>query len=173
MTRCILQDWVLDLPGLRHQGVLVCAVRGCDTAPKNDVSKSLARSMREVVLNAFVGDSTKALTFIEKVSDEELQCRMRDFLHSLDQYPLHYVMHVIYAAEIIGYFYRGDNSLVQNRWAQFYGDACHKLHLYPESKIQLNIRLLKNETEFFEAQSSQTSVCPNEDDMGEYEGLDF
>lgn len=170
MKKCVLQDWVLELPGLRHQGVLVCAIRGCDTAPKDDVSKALARCLREGVLNAFVGDSSKAKTFIEKVSDEELQSRMRRFLHSLDQYPLHYVMHVIHAAEIVGYFYWGDDSLAEIRWAQFYGEACHKLHLYPETKEQLNARLLKDETEFFLGQGSHC-VCPNEDDIDEREGV--
>lgn len=168
MKKCVLQDWVLELPGLRHQGVLVCAIRGCDTAPKSDVSKSLARCLREVVLNAFVGDSAKAKTFIEKVSDQELLRRMVDFLYSLDQYPLHYVMHVIHASEIVGYFYRGTDSLAQVRWAWFYGAACHKLHMYPETKEQLNARLLKDETEFFLAQGS---VCPNEDDIDEREGV--
>jgi hypothetical protein len=171
MKKCVLQDWVLELPGLRHQGVLICAIRGCDTAPKDDVSKALARCLREVVLNAFVGDPTKAKTFIEKVSDDELQRRMVGFLHSLDQYPLHYVMHVIHAAEIVGYFYRGNDSVAQIRWSCFYGAACHKLHLNPESKEQLNARLLKDETEFFKAQGTQLSVCPNEDDVDEREGV--
>ena len=167
--QCILQDWVLNLPGLRHQGVLICAIRGCDTAPKDDVSKSLARCLREVVLNAFVDDSAKAKTFIEKVSDEVLLLRMRVFLYSLDQYPLHYVMHVIHAAEIIGYFYQGENEITSLRWAQFYGNACGKLHLYPETKEQLNTRLLKDEDEFFKAQN--TSICPNEADIDEREGV--
>jgi hypothetical protein len=166
--QCILQDWVLNLPGLRHQGVLICAIRGCDTAPKDDISKSLARCLREVILNTFVGDSAKAKTFIEKVSDRELQDRMHQFLHSLDQYPLHYVMHVIHAAEIIGYFSK-DNGLTVIRWEQFYYKACHKLHLYPETKEQLNTRLLKDENEFFKAQN--TSICPNEADIDEREGV--
>lgn len=80
-------------------------------------------------------------------------------------------MHIIHAAEIVGYFYRGNDSVAQIRWACFYGGACHKLHLYPESKEQLNARLLKNETEFFEAQGTQLSVCPNEDDIDEREGV--
>jgi hypothetical protein len=35
----ILQEWVARL-GLRHQGVLVTAIRGCATMPKEDASVS-------------------------------------------------------------------------------------------------------------------------------------
>jgi hypothetical protein len=48
MSKSILQDWVQSL-GLRQQGVILTAIRGCDTAPKLDTAKALTRSLRECV----------------------------------------------------------------------------------------------------------------------------
>jgi len=156
IKKSILQDWVLNLPGLRHQGVLLTAVRGCDTSPKEDSSKAITRCMRETMLNCFVGDSSKSVCFIEKVSDDELQLRMKNYLHSLDNYPCHYLMHSIHAAEIIGYFH--PDSHTASRWSTFYRNACHKLHLYPERLDQLNARLLKDEAVFGLAQDARFEV---------------
>jgi hypothetical protein len=150
MKKSVLQDWVVNLPGLRHQGVLLTVVRGCDTAPKEDASKALTRCLRDAFLNAFVGDAAKAKTFIERVDGAELSRRQAEFLWSLDQYPLHYVTHVIHAAEIVGYFHPDDDLRLM--WNIFYVKACRKLHLYPESMNQLNDRLLAEEERFAEAQ---------------------
>ena len=35
--------------GLRHQGVLISAMRGCDTAPRSDPSKVIQRILRGAV----------------------------------------------------------------------------------------------------------------------------
>lgn len=61
MGKSVLQDWVTELPGLRHQGVLISAVRGCDTAARHSADKKLVRSLRCAVLNAFVGDPEKVM----------------------------------------------------------------------------------------------------------------
>src|SRR5262245_681192 len=99
----ILQDWVTEL-GLRHQGVLLTAIRGCDTVPKHHVSKSLARAIRREILNAHCGDASKSSSFIEDFDPVSLSQIMKDFSGDLDSYPLHYVMHVVHAVEIIGYY---------------------------------------------------------------------
>ncbi len=41
----ILKPWTEKL-GLRHQGVLMAIIRGCDNAPKEDPAKSLARCIQ-------------------------------------------------------------------------------------------------------------------------------
>ncbi len=143
--RSVLKDWVIQLP-LRHQGVLVTVIRGCDTAPKNDPSKLLSRCIREVVLNAFVGDPSKATTFIEKVSIDVLFERMQNFRKNLDHYPHHYVMHLIHAVEIIGYHYPDDD--IRMVWNCFYGDLCRGLHVNPETKTELDQRLTLDEQAF-------------------------
>ncbi|HYH69402.1 MAG TPA: hypothetical protein VD866_32205 [Urbifossiella sp.] len=144
--KSVLQDWVLSLPGLRHQGVLLTAVRGCDTAPKNDPSKLFTRSLRAVILNAFVGDAKKAATFIEVVPPTMEAERFRLFRTNLDHYPHHYVMHLAHAVEIIGYHHPDEET--RDRWHSYYLRLCKGLHVNPESKEELDRRLTLAEEAF-------------------------
>lgn len=150
--KSILKDWVMEL-GLRHQGVLVAAVRGCDTAPRHDTSKLLSRCLRAEILNAHVGDETKAKTFIERVSDGELAQRMKAVLDNHDQYPHHFIMHFVHAAEILGYKLP-KTSVTKVLWLGFYSKACRKLHMNPESEFQLDARLNADEDSFHAAQDA-------------------
>lgn len=149
--KCVLQDWVMDL-GLRHQGVLLTAVRGCDDAPKDDPSKLFTRMLRGCFLNAHCGDPNKAQTFIEspkKISMhplEEFDKRFTAFRKNLDHYPHHYVMHVVHTMEIIGYYH--PDLDIQYMAHDFYNIFCRGLHVNPETKEQLDTRLNKNEADF-------------------------
>lgn len=137
--------------GLRHQGVLISSVRGCDTAERHDASKMLSRCLRAEILNAHVGDAKKSKSFIEKVEIGEMRERMKAFLNALDHYPIHFVMHFIHAAEIVGYCHPNlDHQLV---WKDFYEAACRRLHVNPETLGELNARLNAAEEEFAAAQN--------------------
>jgi len=138
----ILKPWTEKL-GLRHQGVLMAVIRGCDNAPKEDPAKALARCIRYVLLHSF---SDKPSSFIENVSDEELRRRMTDVLRSHDQYPVHYVMHLLHATEIIGYKHPDD--CVADRWRWFYSNLAKCFHLNPETEEQLDERLGACEDQF-------------------------
>lgn len=142
--KSILKEWVTGL-GLRHQGVLLTAVRGCDTAPKNDPSKMLIRSLRAEILNAHCGDAAKARTFIESVSGDELMRRFDAFRRSVDHYPHHYVMHVVHACEVIGYKAPPERA---GYWRGFYVILCNGLHLTPETEAELDHRLNADEETF-------------------------
>lgn len=141
----ILQGWVENL-GLRHQGVLLASVRGCDTAPKDDASKRFVRCYRAVVLNAHCGDVAKAATFIEGVSEEELAVRFEAFRKNLDHYPHHYVMHLVHAVEIIGY--KHPDQQVRKNWHSMYYRLCKGLHVNFETEDQLDERLNADEFSF-------------------------
>lgn len=143
--RSILQDWVTQL-GLRHQGVLLGAVRGCDNAPKEDPAKRLVRCYRAVVLNAHCGDPAKAGTFIEAVPADELQARFDAFRKNFDHYPIHYVTHLMHAAEIVGY--KHPNCATAVAWRGFYHKVCAALHVSPEAEKQLDRRLDADEETF-------------------------
>lgn len=149
----ILQEWVAGL-GLRHQGVLLSAVRGCDTAAKQDPSKLLARCLRAAILRAHCGDAARAKTFIEQVGGDELWLRMAAFLRSADQYPHHYVMHLVHAAEVVGYKHPDED--VAFYWRTFYFAACRGLHVTPETEAELDARLDADEEDF--AHGQQESV---------------
>ncbi len=138
----ILKPWTEKL-GLRHQGVLMAVIRGCDNAPKEDPAKDLARCIRYVLLHSF---SDKPSSFIENVDDGELQRRMKAVLASHDQYPVHYIMHLLHATEIIGYHH--PDSYVADRWEWFYRNLCKCFHVNPETREQLDYRLGACEDQF-------------------------
>lgn len=140
----VLQRWVMAL-GLRHQGVLLTAVRGCDTEPKEGAGKALVRSYRSEVLNCHCGDAAKAKTFIEAVDVDELGRRMVAFLKNLDHYPHHYIAHLMHASEIVGY------KRPSEQWAWFYFKLCKGLHVNPETVDQLDARLNMDEESFGKA----------------------
>jgi hypothetical protein len=140
--RSILQPWVMQL-GLRHQGVLLTGVRGCDTAPKDDPSKKFIRAYRAMILEAHCGDPSKARSFIEKVGMEELLERFHALRRSCDHYPHHYLMHLLHAMEIIGY--KHPDSKTRFLWYDIYSAMCISLHMNPEREDQLDSRLNADE----------------------------
>jgi len=95
----VLKPWVEQL-GLRHQGVLMACVRGCDNVPKEDPTKALARCLRAVILVSF---DRKPTSFIENVNDEELRRRMVAVLKNHRHDPDQYIRHLMHGSEIIGY----------------------------------------------------------------------
>lgn len=144
-NRSVLQQWVRDL-GRRHQGVIVAGVRGCDSAPKHDPSKLLARVYRAYTLVPFVKRAERAATFIKPATGAALLCIFTDFRKSLDHYPHHYVMHVVHAVEIVGYHHF--DATARAAWSGLYFDLCRGLHVNPETPEQLDARLNADEEAF-------------------------
>jgi len=151
----ILQPWVEKL-GLRHQGVLVSAMRGCDTAPRHDPSKIAQRLLRGAVLIPHCGRFANPKTYITIEPDEHKWWNMiSPFLRSWDHYPNHYVMHFIHATEIIAYCGPTYDPTFSTRWNEFYWRACHTLHLNVEAYGQMNERLNRDEETFYKAQENR------------------
>lgn len=135
--KSVLQDWVMKL-GLREQGTLMTAVRGCDLTPK------LPLDSQERTLTAFIRYSIMN-AFDYREIDSEAGCFMQtripeDFRASnFGHYPLHYVMHLIHAMEIIGYRCPdGDRS---RQAMHVYGKFVRSFHLFPESLSVMQERL--------------------------------
>jgi hypothetical protein len=148
----ILLPWVEQL-GLRHQGVLVSAMRGCDTAPRHDPSKLVQRLLRGAVLTPHIGKYGNPKTYIQIEPNEEKWWEaLNGFLRNWDHYPNHYVIHFVHATEIIGYHGPVDSPVFSNRWERVYLASVHALHMQPETKEQLDARLNANEEEFFAQQ---------------------
>lgn len=141
----VLQDWVEKL-GLRHQGTLLTAIRGCDTTPKEEASKALTRVYRAMVLNPHCGDPKKALTFIELPETDVILHRMHAVERSHDHLPHHFLMHLIHAAEIVGFCH--PKALYRDLWRGFYETMCQKMHMRAETLAELNKRLNADETTF-------------------------
>ena len=155
--KSIVQDWACKL-GLRHQGTLMTAIRGCDIVPKHDISKSIARALRADVLNAHVGDPRKAKAFIEVFEHGVFIDIMSKFTSNLDHYPLHYVMHLTHAAEIIGYKHPDQNTA--DRWRILYFTVCRRLHMHPETEAGLDARLNADEVTFSQDGNATNGVEP-------------
>lgn len=133
MPHSVLKDWVFDLP-FRMQSVLMAALRGCDTARKDDNSKFITRSIRALMLN----NADPSNTFIVGNGIPEKQY-VKAFLWDLDSYPMHFIAHTMHAAEIVGY--KHPDTDIRAWWRQFYIDLVKALHVNPEHEDQLNVRL--------------------------------
>jgi hypothetical protein len=133
--KSVLRDWVMELP-LRHQGVLIAAIRGCDGVPKENSAKPIIRALRYVVLNPAdereVG--VPSAFMIPGFSDDEL----RGFLKDWDHYPVHFVQHLMHACEVVGYCFHGERFLIA------YFRMVDKLHLNPETFDDMNDRLTED-----------------------------
>lgn len=142
----ILQPWVEKL-GLRHQGVLLGAVRGPDGVSRECPAKALVRSYRAAVLVCHCGDPAKAKSYIEEVGYDELIARMSAVAKSHDDLPHHFLLHLVHAAEIVGY--KGPRpGLVSVAWGWFYQKMCHKFHVTAETEAELDLRLNADEETF-------------------------
>lgn len=140
----ILQPWVAEL-GLRHQGVLLTAVRGCDTVERHDPVKLVSRAYRGEILQTHCANPEDAKSFIELCDTATLIARLGKVASNHDHYPHHYIMHLIHASEIVGYC--GPNFR-QAPWRAFYFSMCSKLHANPETAEEMNRRLNADEESF-------------------------
>lgn len=145
----IVQEWAANL-GLRHQGVLVSAVRGCDSVAREDRSKYLVRVFRGVLLKSHCGDAAKAGSFIAPFDYDQWLDASHDFMRSIDHYPNHWLLHWMHACQIVG-FYHPDME-VRHCFYMVYEKLCRKFHVNSESFNQLEARLNADEDTFVKAQ---------------------
>lgn len=139
----ILQDWVANLP-IRYQGTLLAALRGCDGIPKEDASKTLCRAVRVMVLNpADPRELTYAGGYMSFEIDE-LMTAVSAFGKSMDHYPLHFVMHLLHALEVIGYEYPDDEANTNSYFLAAYMNLVGKLHLHVEERDELRERMIED-----------------------------
>lgn len=127
----VVQDWVNGLTW-KQQTVLFCALRGCDTAEKNDPAKAIIRNLRGTVLHNAGTPSGEFMQY----TDVDLV----DFTkNNLDAYPIHFILHVAHAAEIIGY--KHPDLRVKGYWKNVYVSVVHAFHMNIETEEQMDYRL--------------------------------
>ena len=130
----VVQTWVERCCTRKMQTVLLCALRGCDTVRKEDVSKTLTRNLRSVILYNAEGNLDAKF-----LRSNQYGVQLLNLFEDLDHYPLHWVMHSAHASEIIAY--RHPDKEVRIRWLETYRSFCEALHLLPETPEHLDIRL--------------------------------
>ena len=139
MSNSILQDWVVALP-IRHQGVLIAAVRGCDGLPKENNAKPLVRAVRGMFLrpaDARELDFPSAFMSLTITGDER-----NSFFSDWDMYPMHFIQHLMHACQVIGYKHPSGSR--RALFFTIYQRFVHKLHLNPESEIEMDRRLTED-----------------------------
>lgn len=139
----IVKDWVAEL-GLRHQGVIVSAVRGPDGILRDDPIKTLVRIYRGQALNAFCGDVRDATSYMQPFDQAVFEATAKTVLRSIDHYNLHFFLHFAHAVEIMGYYAPSH----RDAWLWLYENICRKLHIRPETQAQLDARLGADEATF-------------------------
>ena len=134
--RSVLQDWVMEL-GLREQGTLVVALRGCDLAPKNlldSVERNITAWLRHKILVPF--DPRE----VSRVPGAFMRVDLPEFKwSSIEHYPLHWTVHVAHAFQVIGCYH--PNKVYAQEADVQYIKFCHSLHVNPESKEAMFSRL--------------------------------
>lgn len=127
----VVQDWVSDLTW-KQQTVLFCALRGCDTAEKNDPAKAIIRNLRGTVLHNAGTPNAEFMQYTE--------VNLLDFTkNNLDAYPIHFILHVAHAAEIIGY--RHPDPKIRDYWYNVYAAIVSAFHMNVEEPMQMEFRL--------------------------------
>lgn len=145
------QVWMLHLP-IQMQSVMMLAMRGHDGLPKETPGKHVLRAYRGTVLNAAKygrplrwdlsnnipeGDSFMSLR--DLVVEQSWNGVVGDFTADLDQLALHFVMHLMHGAEIVGY--KHPDVRFRQRWHLFYVACVGALHLRAEEEETLDRRL--------------------------------
>ena len=133
----ILRDWVMELP-LRYQGV--AAVRGCDGQPKENPAKPIVRALRYAMMNPAdpreVGMPSAFMS--PRITDDEVTA----FIKNWDQYPIHFVQHLMHACQVVGV--KHPEIHARNVFMDIYLAMVHKLHLEPESDETMHDRLTED-----------------------------
>lgn len=151
----VLQDWVTELT-LMQQSVLIAATRGPDGIRKNHPVKVLCRWLRRCYLISAFDRRVLADPYEPGGGSFTGPCRTDDvqgldhavdlYASSTDELPHHFQMHLLHAAEILGY--KHPDSATRDWWNRFYRFMVKDLHLMPESEAQMDIRLGDKEADW-------------------------
>lgn len=154
-SQSVIQPWTHEL-SFMQQSVLIASVRGPDGIRKDHPVKVLCRWLRRsFLLSAFDkrallnpyekgGGSFTGPCKTEEVRDLEHAKEL--YFRSVDELPHHFQLHLMHAAEILGY--KHPDRLVRDWWHTFYLEAVNDMHLFPESEELMDKRLGDTEKEW-------------------------
>lgn len=131
-NKCVMKEWTYKL-SWKEQTVLISALRGCDGVGKHDISKKIVRRIRSAVLN---NAGTKECEFMHsEITEQEI----KDFSKNIDAYPIHFLLHIIHASEVIGYCCSIEKE--KQFFREFYNIMVSSFHMMPESEECMHLRL--------------------------------
>lgn len=166
--RSVLQDWTTDL-SFMMQSVLICATRGPDGIRKDHPVKVLVRYLRRsFLICAFDGKvrwspyepgggSFTGPLHLSGVEPNEghLDKFVEVYLRHVDELPHHFQLHLMHAAEILGY--KHPDGEVRAFWKRLYRDVVNDAHLNPETEDQMDRRLGDSEANWRAAENGITA----------------
>jgi hypothetical protein len=144
----VLLPWTEEI-SFMQQSVLICALRGPDGIRKDHPVKVLCRWLRRSVLKSAFdgvelinpyskgGGSFTGPCFTDEVRDLEHASEL--YLRHVDELPHHFQLHLMHAAEILGY--KHPTEFTRNWWNRFYLMVVNDAHLFPESEALMDERL--------------------------------
>lgn len=148
MMKPVLLPWVCELTFMQ-QSVLLCSLRGPDGIRKDHPTKVLLRWLRRSTLySAFEG---REITTAEEAGGGSFTgpCKgniydyIEIYLRHVDELPHHFQLHLMHAAEIVGY--KHPNPETARFWLRFYRAIVNDAHLIPEPESELDNRLSDSE----------------------------
>jgi hypothetical protein len=140
-----------------QQTVLLTAVRGPDGIPKYHACKYLLRWFRRCTLvssldgivlptpfdpggGSFMGPSfDPSYAGFDGDWHEAMHGIVGQYLRALDELPHHFQLHLLHAAEIVGY--KHPDPGISGFWKNTYLRLVHDMHLWPETEAQMDLRL--------------------------------
>jgi hypothetical protein len=138
INETVLHDWVCSLT-FQMQALLLTAMRGPDENNKYNAAKAIIRYLRGVVIKP-AGD------WHRKNDNDFMWGDYRIFLgyantfwQDHDEYPHHFIMHLVHCAEVVGY--KHPDAAISKYWLEFYKESCHAFHMNPETEEQMDNRL--------------------------------
>jgi hypothetical protein len=134
----VVHDWVHGLT-FQMQALLMTTVRGPDGNKKHNTAKSIIRYFRGSVIKAagkWYGKNDNDFMWGEY---SRFHNYVKAFWDDHDEYPHHFIMHLVHCAEVLGYYH--PDSDVRHHWHIFYLKACESFHMHPEEKHQMDRRL--------------------------------
>lgn len=148
----VLHPWVEQLT-LMQQAVLMTAVRGPDGIRKDHPVKVLLRYFRRCTLvRAFERDvcfdpsAPGGGSFTGPLLEGDIREYIKIYLSHIDELPHHFQLHLMHAAEIVGYCC--PDVRAREFWHEFYLAIVKDAHLAAETKEQMMIRLGDNEADW-------------------------
>lgn len=136
-SEAVIHDWVCELPFMQ-QALLMTAMRGPDGCSKYNSAKIMVQYLRGVVLKPAEDIKGNEDTFMW-VDFEHFEEHFKVFFKDTDGYPMHFLMHLIHAAEVVGYNH--PEVRIKELWFRFYIKSCKSFHMNIESKEQMDKRM--------------------------------
>lgn len=153
----VIQEWVQELP-LMQQTVLLTAIRGPDGVAKEHPAKEVLRWFRRCVLLAAFEQDVLLTPYqpgggsFTGPMKRTMEVVVNDYFNHVDELPHHFQMHLMHAAEIVGY--KHPVHWISQFWREFYFQYVNALHLRPEHKIDMDRRLGDSEADWRAAEKA-------------------